>query len=61
MCDLNQYLHLVDDEATISVLLNAHEQAAILAAHDYGVKNLNGDALKSLDSALSKLKDIIWP
>lgn len=61
MVNLNQYMDLVDTEATISVLLNAHEQAAILAAYDYGAKNLSGVALESLNSALAKLKDSIWP
>lgn len=54
------YSHIAHDtQATISI--TAQEMAAILAAYDRGVDQLDAEAGQALDSVIAKLKDQVWP
>ncbi|MGI9292637.1 MAG: hypothetical protein ACR2PS_01530 [Pseudomonadales bacterium] len=45
----------------IKISLTQNETAAVLKAHDHGVKALEPQETKLIDDLLSKLKDEIWP
>lgn len=40
--------------------ISVDEEAAILAAHDHGIENLNDDDYRLLQSAIRKIKNFIW-
>jgi hypothetical protein len=46
---------------TITVSLNVNQAAAVLKAHDHGIKALNDEEIALLDQVMSKLKSEIWP
>lgn len=54
------YSHIARDTTT-TINITAQEMAAILAAYDRGVDQLDADAGQALDSVIAKLKDQVWP
>ena len=48
-------------DRTVTVTLSIAECAAILQAHDYGIRNATNDAVLHLDIIMSKVKEEIWP
>lgn len=41
--------------------LSQDEAAAVLKAHDHGIKAMGAEEVRLLDQVISKLKDSIWP
>lgn len=53
------YSHIARD-TTATISITAQEMAAILAAYDSGVEQLDAEEGQALDSVIAKLKDQVW-
>lgn len=60
MAKYTKYLYMVEG-GTRTVELTAEEEAAILAAYDYGIPMMGHAEIQVLHAVLAKLKDVIYP
>lgn len=57
---MERYLYMVEGGER-RIELTAEEEAAILAAYDYGLTNMGEEEIQELHAVLAKLKDQIHP
>ncbi|MCQ9326911.1 hypothetical protein [Neisseria dentiae] len=58
---MKKYGHIATDTMSVVVTLTPEQQAAILFASDYGLRQVDSQTIAILDSVMDKLKDYIHP